>query len=141
MLAKTSEHHLDTTKHFELVDVTDLVRKMASDSRVNNGLMTIYSHHTTCCIRINEFEENLLADFEDFFEKIAPRSAEYKHNRTAVDGKPNAHSHLLEMLMNTSETIPIRDGEPLLGRWQTVFFVELDGPRKDRRFFISIIGE
>jgi thiamine phosphate synthase YjbQ (UPF0047 family) len=61
------------------------------------------------------------------------------HN--SVDPRANAHSHLLSMFLNSSETIPIKGGELLLGRYQVVFFVEVDGPRKERRFFISVMGD
>ena len=139
MFLKTTEHRIETTKHFELVDISNLVRKAAGDSGISNGFVTVYSYHTTCCIRINEFEKNLIFDFEAFFEKIAPQHGEYTHN--SVDPRANAHSHMLGMFLNSSETIPIKDGELLLGRYQVVFFVEIDGPRTERRFFISVMGE
>ncbi|WP_455364779.1 secondary thiamine-phosphate synthase enzyme YjbQ [[Eubacterium] cellulosolvens] len=141
MIFKTSEHFLKTRRNFELIDITDLVKKKVSDSQITNGIVTVYTSHTTCAVEINELEKSLLDDYEVFLEKVAPFEGEYGHNRTCLDGRLNTHSHLRSLFMNTSETIPIQEKKLLLGRWQTIFFVELDGPRDERRFYIHILGE
>jgi len=140
LLVNTTENYLDTEKSLDFVDITAIIRKRVSESKVRTGIVTVYTTHTTCSIRINEYEDRLLADFELFLKKIAPRTVGYAHNRSTLDGRPNAHSHILSLLMNSSETIPIRDGVLCLGRWQRVFFIELDGPRSKRMFIVQVLG-
>jgi thiamine phosphate synthase YjbQ (UPF0047 family) len=70
-----------------------------------------------------------------------PRDAGYGHNLNPVDGRDNAHAHLLGLFMNVSESIPIADGRRLLGGWQSIFFVEPDGPRDRRQLLLHLMGE
>jgi secondary thiamine-phosphate synthase enzyme len=74
-------------------------------------------------------------------EQVVPRDGDYGHNRAAVDDRPNAHAHLLGLFMNASESVPILDGELLLGGWQSIFLVELDGPRDQRQITLHFLGE
>jgi len=140
MAVTTSEHCLNTRKDFEIVDITATVQEAVKQSHIRNGLVTMFTPHTTCAIRINEAEENLLRDIEVFLDKIAPGRGDYAHNESPIDKRVNAHSHLRSLLLNTSETIPIHEGNLCLGRWQRVFFIELDGPRRERRFYIEVLG-
>jgi secondary thiamine-phosphate synthase enzyme len=141
LLVRTTEDYLDTKKGFEFIDITEIVRQRVAESKVRAGIAAIYSPHTTCSVRINEHESSLLNDFELFLERMAPKTSEYAHNRSTLDDRPNAHSHILSLLMNTSETVPIYDCALCLGTWQRVFFVELDGPRQRRRFLVHIVGD
>ncbi|MCG8375098.1 MAG: YjbQ family protein, partial [Chlorobiales bacterium] len=68
------------------------------------------------------------------------KDGDYKHNITSVDGRDNAHSHLMGLFMNSSETIPFESGKLLLGEWQSIFLVELDGPRPERSILMQISG-
>ncbi|MFB6089114.1 MAG: secondary thiamine-phosphate synthase enzyme YjbQ [Candidatus Aenigmatarchaeota archaeon] len=137
----TKKIEMKTSEKFQLIDVTDQVKDIFEDSNIKDGFVTIFSPHTTCAVKINEREDSLLEDFEDFLEQIAPRNVNYGHNETCVDDRPNAHSHLRSLVLNASETVPVVDGELLLGGWQTVFFIELDGPREKRRLIVQILGE
>ncbi len=83
----------------------------------------------------------LQRDMLDFLHRLVPADSDYRHNRDPVDGRLNAHSHLLGLFMNASETIPVADGRLLLGGWQSIFFIELDGPREERRLLMQINGE
>lgn len=141
MKAVFTDLEIDTTKEFELVDVTKKVGDAVSKSGVKNGMVIVYSPHTTGLVRISESEQGLMKDYENAFEKIVPKKGEYGHNKSNVDSRPNAHSHLRSMLVNTSETIPIRDGKMALGTWQTIFFVEFDGSRKGRKLTVEVMGE
>jgi secondary thiamine-phosphate synthase enzyme len=75
-----------------------------------------------------------------FLKRLVPRDGDYLHNLAPVDDRDNAHAHLIGLFMNASESIPVRDGELLLGGWQSVFFVELDGPRPRREVSLQFIG-
>lgn len=136
-----SEVKLSSKKEFELVDITKQVEECVAKSGVRNGIVVVFSQHTTGAIRISEYEEGLAKDFQDFFEKTAPKRGNYVHNRTNVDGRPNASSHLQSMILNSSETIPLQEGRMILGTWQTIFFVEVDGPREGRKVTVQVVGE
>ncbi|NTV97723.1 MAG: YjbQ family protein [Chlorobiaceae bacterium] len=131
---------LRTTKPLEIVDITAEAEAAVAASGIGNGLLNVMSRHTTAFIAINEKEESLLEDMETFLKRFVPRDGNYRHNLTSLDGRDNAHSHLLGLFMNASETIPIADGRLLLGEWQSLFFIELDGPRDRRNVLLQISG-
>ena len=130
----------------EFIDITDEVIGAVRESGVREGVTTVFSRHTTAAVKINENEPLLLEDMAQFLEAAAPREADYRHNdftiRTAnmtEDECPNGHSHCQHLLLSASETIPVCDGELLLGRWQRVFLIELDRPRL-REVVIQVQG-
>jgi secondary thiamine-phosphate synthase enzyme len=129
-----------TAKPIEIIDITAEVTAALSDSGLDSGQATVISRHTTAFISINEKEERLLEDMETFLKRLVPRDGNYLHNLNPVDGRDNAHSHLLGLFMNSSETIPFSGGKLLLGQWQSIFFVELDGPRQERSILLQISG-
>ena len=131
---------VQTSKPIEVTDISDEVSQAVSSSGLDAGQVIVISQHTTAYININEKEDRLLEDMETFLKRFAPRDGNYLHNINPVDGRDNAHSHLLGLLMNTSETIPFSKGKLLLGEWQSLFFVELDGPRKERKILLQISG-
>jgi len=131
---------VQTIKPIEIIDISSEVADAVSSSALSSGQVTIISQHTTAYININEKEERLIEDMETFLKRFAPKDGNYLHNLNPIDGRDNAHSHLLGLLMNTSETIPFSQGKLLLGQWQSVFFVELDGPRQERSILLQISG-
>ena len=131
---------VQTTKPIEIIDISSEVADAVSSSALSSGQVTIISQHTTAYININEKEERLIEDMETFLKRFASKDGNYLHNLNPIDGRDNAHSHLLGLLMNTSETIPFSQGKLLLGQWQSVFFVELDGPRQERSILLQISG-
>ncbi len=130
---------ISTTKNYEIIDITDEVIELVGKSKIMDGLVTVFSAHTTGAIKINENEEKLMKDFDNMFEKLVPKNLNYEHNKCTIDNRPNAHSHLRSMLVNSSETIPYKNGKMLLGTWQTILFIELDGPR-NRKIIVEVIG-
>jgi len=130
-----------TSAPIEIIDITESVRTWVTASGIRNGSLTVISLHTTARLTINERESELQRDMVDFLTALAPSKAEYRHNRHTVDGRANAHAHLLGLFVNASETIPIADGALVLGAWQSIFFVELDGPRAEREVQLQLIGE
>ena len=131
---------VQTTRPIEIVDISAEVSKAVSSSGIDSGQVIVISQHTTAYININEKENQLLEDMETFLKRFAPRDGNYLHNLNPVDGRDNAHSHLLGLLMNASETIPFAKGKLLVGEWQSLFFIELDGPRKQRNILLQISG-
>jgi len=131
---------LRTTKPIEIIDITAEAMAAVAASGVQNGQLTVMSRHTTAYIAVNEKEESLLEDMETFLKRFVPKDGNYGHNLTSVDGRDNAHSHLLGLFMNASTAIPVSDGKLLLGQWQSLFFMELDGPRDKRNVLLQISG-
>jgi secondary thiamine-phosphate synthase enzyme len=129
-----------TTKPIEIIDITAEVSALLLSSGLDRGQVTVISRHTTAFININEKEECLLEDMETWLKRFVPKDGNYKHNLNPVDGRHNAHSHLLGLFMNSSETIPFSEGKLLIGQWQSIFFVELDGPREERSVLVQISG-
>src|SRR3989338_3782875 len=120
---------LSTSKKQELIDITDKVNSIIKKSKVKNGICNIFTAHATAAIIINEnYDPNICLDLLDALNKLIP-SGIWRHDR--IDG--NADAHLKSAILGPSETIPIKNGELELGRWQSVMFTELDGPRSDSR--------
>lgn len=117
---------IQTTTQTELIDITDRVRAAVRESGVKDGICVISTRHSTGSIIINENERGLRNDILDLLENLIPENKSYAHNQ--IDN--NAHAHLRAVLLGMSETVPVEDGHPVLGTWQSIFFVELDGPRK-----------
>lgn len=142
-------HHLTirTETAPQFIDLTDRVQEIVGESGIQNGQAVVFTRHTTAAIRINENEPELMRDFVAFLERVAPVNHRYFHNDFEVrtvnmndDECANAHAHCRQLLMATSETIPIVDGELCLGTWQRIFLVELDHSR-DRSVIIQILGQ
>lgn len=136
---------IKTDQGINIYNVTPLIEKNLAATSIKNGQVVVFSRHTTTALAINENEERLLEDVKVYLEKLAPESEKYLHNDLHLRDVPpdepmNAHSHLMAMMLTTSEVIPIVDGKLALGTWQSVLFFELDGPRK-RTLFVQICGE
>ena len=125
-----------TGKRVEIVDITDRVVEEIGTAGIQNGMAVIYSLHTTTAVVLNEGEKRLLEDLELMLEKLIPRGAGYRHD--AIDS--NADAHLRATLLGNSIVVPVSNGRPVLGTWQRVLFVELDGPRS-RRVNVTVVGE
>jgi len=130
----------------EFIDITRAVAGAVEESGVREGSVTVFTRHTTAAVKINENEPLLLEDMACFLEAAAPREAQYRHNDFDIrtenmteDECPNGHAHCQHLLLGTSETIPVCDGRPTLGRWQSIFLIELDHPR-EREVVIQVVG-
>jgi secondary thiamine-phosphate synthase enzyme len=130
-------------------DITEEVTTAVKESGVADGIVCIYSPHTTCCVRVNEFEQGFLEDFSELLRRLVPHDSYYAHDdwdrRTEnicpedMD-KGNGHSHCMAMLLGgAGESVPVRNGELQLGVWQRVLFIELDRER-DRRWIVQVVG-
>jgi secondary thiamine-phosphate synthase enzyme len=140
MKSIVNELKIDTGAAIEIVDITDPVAQVLDGSGIASGAVTIFTQHTTTAININEREAGLQEDMIKFLAKFAPPEAGYLHDKNAGDGRKNAHSHISTLFMSASATIPVVDGKLAIGRWQSVFFIELDGPRKGRTVIVQANG-
>ncbi|WP_421657853.1 secondary thiamine-phosphate synthase enzyme YjbQ [Leptothermofonsia sp. ETS-13] len=137
---------VETDTGIGIYNITSQIKDLLAATSIQNGQVLIFSRHTTTALTINEYEERLLEDVKVFLRKLAPEENRYLHNdihlRVGIpDDEPmNAHSHLMAMMLTTSEIVPIVDGSLGLGTYQSILFFELDGPRK-RTVFCQISGE
>ena len=138
---------IDTQKPIEFIDITDQVKECVRQAGLTNGMAMVYSRHTTAAVKINENEPLLLQDMEDFLERIAPRHANYRHNDFTIrtvnmneDECPNGHAHCQQLFLSAGETIPLIGGDLQLGKWQSVFLIELDHPRP-REVVVQVMGD
>ncbi|MFO1518223.1 MAG: secondary thiamine-phosphate synthase enzyme YjbQ [bacterium] len=129
-----------SSKPLQILEITGVLREFVESSGVERGLLSVASPHTTVAVMINERCEKLQEDMIDFLGSWIPAQGDYRHNRVAVDGRPNAHSHLLSMAMPSQVSIVVSGGKLDLGQWQSVFAVELDGPRPERKIRLTLIG-
>jgi secondary thiamine-phosphate synthase enzyme len=128
---------LPTREKHEVFDITPQVNGILHESGVQEGQLTVYTPHATAAIAINENDDpNIGIDFLAALSKMVIEHAGWLHDR--VDN--NAAAHIKSALVGPSETIPIIGGKLCLGTWQNVFFVEFDGPRRERRIVVSIVS-
>ena len=136
MVLKRGIVGVNTSERVEIQDITLEVDTMLKNSGVKEGLLNVYSRHSTSAVVINENETGLLRDFQLALQKLVPEGAGYQHDR--IDN--NADSHIRGFLLGGSQTIPVENGKMMLGTWQSIFFVELDGPRQ-RKLTVTVTGE
>jgi secondary thiamine-phosphate synthase enzyme len=132
---------VQTDYRVELVDLTQLVMAFVAKGGIREGLVSLWSMHTTCALFINEFQTALLADIKRFLERMVARDAAYIHNDPEHSDcdRMNADAHLRAMLLGHNLTLQVSGGEVVLGQWQRVLMAELDGPRA-RSLRIQTIG-
>jgi len=124
-----------TSRRTELQDVTAEIEKALRDSGCNQGICLLYVPHTTAGILINEGDDPAVArDIEAAFDRLVPHAGAYKH------AEGNSDSHIKTALVGSSETIWIEGGQLTLGRWQSIFFAEFDGPRS-RELRVRIVPQ
>jgi len=123
-----------TKGEIEFVDLTDKLQAAVAESGIRNGLVHVFGPHATGMLILTENEFGLLDDVKEFLENIVPRNRGYRH-------ASNAHAHLRSALFPPDRTIPVVDGHPALGMWQSLMFVETDVRPRRRTVTIQVIGE
>ncbi len=128
---------ISTSKKQELIDITDKVHEIVKKSKVKEGICNIFAMHATAAIIINEnADPNICLDIIDSLNKVVKEGI-WRHDN--IDN--NAASHIKSSILGPSETIPIKNNELQLGTWQSPMFVELDGPRSNRKIVVTIVGD
>jgi secondary thiamine-phosphate synthase enzyme len=133
---------LSSEERTEISDITKLVREAIQQFPVANGMALINTMHTTCALFINEFQSALIDDLRNLIERLVPERAGYRHDdpRYSDCERGNACAHLRAALLGRSIAVGLNNGELTLGRFQSVIFAELDGPRK-REITVQVMGE
>jgi secondary thiamine-phosphate synthase enzyme len=132
---------ISTDQRIELVDLTNRIMEFARKFNIKEGLVSLWSMHTTCALFINEFQTALLSDIKRFLEQMVQRDAEWMHNDPEHSDcdRFNADSHIRAMLLGHNLTLQVSGGEVVLGQWQRILMAELDGPRA-RSLRIQLMG-
>jgi len=132
----TREIRLSSSANKELIDLTGRVKEAVSESGIADGICVVHTRHTTSAILINEDEGGLKRDIIKKVSEEFPDDRPWLHNR--IDN--NAAAHVAASFIGNSVTIPVVSGRPCLGTWQSVFFLELDGPRSSRIVTVQVLG-
>ena len=127
----------NTKKHRAYVHITPQVEKVVRESGVSNGLVLVSAMHITAGVWVNDAEEGLLQDIDEWLERLAPFRPDYRHHRT---GETNGDSHLKSLLVHHEVVVPVTAGRLDFGPWQQVYYAEFDG-RRPKRVIIKVMGE
>jgi secondary thiamine-phosphate synthase enzyme len=137
MKAYTEYLTFQTKKRREYVHITPQVEAAVEKSGVREGLAFVSAMHITAAVYVNDHEAGLIADIDEWLDRLAPPRPDYRHHQT---GEDNADAHLKNLILHHEVTLPITASKLDLGPWQRVFYAEFDGQRK-KRVIIKILGE
>ncbi len=136
---KTTTEYLwfSTTSHREYINITDQVSEIVKKSGVAEGMVLVSAMHITAAIYVNDAEDGLIQDIDEWLERLAPFNAHYRHHGT---GETNGDAHLKSLLLHHEVIVPITKGALDLGPWQQIFYAEFDGQRR-KRVVVKVMGE
>lgn len=136
MLSLTEYLWFETPKEIQFVRITDQVADLVARSGIQEGFCLVSAMHITAAVYVNDWEEGLIEDIQEWLDHLAPKK-NYRHHRT---GEDNGEAHLKNLIMHHQVILPITSGRLDLGPWQQVFYAEFDGRRK-KRVVVKAIGE
>jgi len=132
---RMKEINFSTDKPFALINITSDIENFVSASGVESGICFIFVPHATAALIVNEDERGVKEDILRRILALAPETENYQHDR--IDN--NARAHVIASILGSSLVFPLFQGKLMRGTWQEIFFVELDGPREQRRVILKII--
>lgn len=131
------ELSFQSEKRVEIIDITSRIQEIVGKSKMKDGFLFAYTEHVTACLTINENDQELLEDIKEHLLRLVPIDPDlvnrrYRHNEkySSMPREQNTHAHILATLIKPSLIVPIENGRLELGTWQSLFFFELDGPRR-----------
>jgi len=130
---------IKTKGESQMVNITEDIARVVQESKISDGIATIFVPGSTAAITTIEYEPGLLQDFPSMLERIAPKNIDYEHEKAWHDG--NGHSHVRASLVGPSLTVPFTNKQLTLGTWQQIVLVELDIRSRERSLVVQIIGE
>jgi secondary thiamine-phosphate synthase enzyme len=137
-MVHTEELTLISEGDFHAFNVTDRVREVVAASGVREGSVLVFYRHTTGAVLIVEHEAGILVDLEDVLEKVVPMAADYKHHLRGFDS--NGAAHVRTALLGVSTTVPLVDGQLLMGTYQEILVVDMDPGEKARHVVVQVMG-
>jgi secondary thiamine-phosphate synthase enzyme len=126
-----------TAKHREYINMTSQVESALRKSGIQDGMILVSAMHITAGVYVNDAENGLIADIDEWLEKLAPFREDYRHHHT---GESNGDSHLKSLLVHHEVVVPVTKGRLDFGPWQQVYYAEFDG-RRSKRVIIKVMGE
>lgn len=135
---KSARLSFTTQGESQILDITHEVAAELSRQPLKSGIVTLFATGSTAGVTTIENEPGLIQDFKDLMEKLAPKSAAYRHNR---HGEDNGHSHLRASLLGPSLTVPFEDKRLLLGTWQQIVLIDFDTRPRSREIVLQFLGE
>lgn len=123
----------------DLINLTDQTAKIVEQSKIVDGIVTVFISGSTAAVTTIEYEPGLKSDFPEMLSRIAPSNIEYEHDNTWHDG--NGHSHVRASLIGPSLTIPFKNCRLLLGTWQQIVLIEMDTRPRRRSIITQVMGE
>jgi secondary thiamine-phosphate synthase enzyme len=126
-----------TEKRREYINITDEIAGAVAESSTQEGLALVSAMHITASVYVNDAEDGLIEDIDEWLERLAPMRPDYRHHLT---GEDNGDAHLKNLLMHHQVLLPITSGRLDLGTWQQIYYAEFDGQRR-KRVIVKIIGE
>ncbi len=127
----------NTKNHREYINITNDVEKAVRKSGIKEGMVLVSAMHITAGVYINDAENGLIADIDEWLEKLAPFKENYRHHQT---GEDNGDSHLKSILVHHEVVVPVTEGKLDFGTWQQIYYAEFDGKRK-KRVILKVMGE
>jgi secondary thiamine-phosphate synthase enzyme len=137
MKSHTEYLTFNTKNHREYINITQEVEEAVKKSKISEGMVLVSAMHITAGVYVNDAEDGLIKDIDEWLEKIAPFNPDYRHHRT---GETNGDSHLKSLLIHHEVIVPVTKGELDFGPWQQIYYAEFDGQRK-KRVIIKVMGE
>ena len=126
-----------TARHREYLNITNKVEQAVEKSNIQDGMVLVSAMHITAGVWVNDAEDGLIADIDEWLEHLAPFREDYRHHRT---GETNGDSHLKSLLVHHQVIVPVTGGKLDFGPWQQVYYAEFDGQRR-KRVIIKVMGE
>lgn len=127
----------NTSSQREYVNITDRVQEIVAASGVREGMVLVSAMHITAGVYVNDAEDGLIQDIDEWLERIAPFQKGYRHHRT---GETNGDAHLKSLLVHHEVVVPITAGKLDFGPWQQIYYAEFDGRRR-KRVIVKVMGE
>lgn len=136
---KTTTEYLwfNTKTHREYINITGQVQDVVTKSGVKEGMVLVSAMHITAGVYVNDAEDGLIQDIDEWLERLAPYNQHYRHHRT---GEMNGDSHLKSLIVHHEVIVPITNGKLDFGPWQQIYYAEFDGQRK-KRVIVKVMGE
>jgi len=129
--------NLQTKGHYDFIDITMKVEQAVSESNIKNGIVVVFASGSTAAITTMEYEEGVMEDLKNVFEKLAPEDADYKHHLKW--GDRNGAAHIKAALVGPDLTIPIENGKLQLGTWQQIILIDFDEKPRNREIIVKLL--
>jgi secondary thiamine-phosphate synthase enzyme len=127
----------NTKRHREYINITRDVENILAKSGIKEGMILVSAMHITAGVYVNDAEDGLIQDIDEWLEKLAPFNIGYRHHRT---GETNGDAHLKSLLIHHEVIVPVTNGKLDFGPWQQIYYAEFDGQRR-KRVIVKAMGE